>query len=76
MGKNVKLFVWNEANAATDNYHSGGGIVAIAPTLERARELIGAEAPENCEALTKEPDLTRECAGPEYVAIHPDAGCC
>ena len=75
----MKLFVWNRARRATDNYHDEGGIIAIAETLGRARELLAAQCDNEdgpCSAMTAEPDLVRDCEGPEYIAIHPDAGCC
>lgn len=80
----MKLFVWNDADAVSANYHSNGGLVVIAESFERAREMI-AEATKKkpysqpdaiCEALTIAPDLIRECEGPEYIAVHPNAGCC
>jgi len=75
----MKLFVWNYVERASDNYHDCGGIVVIADSLERAREIVAERTGKDdkpCEAMTKIPDLTRDCEGPEYVAIHPDAGCC
>lgn len=73
----MKLFMWDFVGGATGSYHDGGGVVVIAETLERAREMIAAEKErEKCEALTQEPDLVRECDGPEHISVHPDAGCC
>jgi hypothetical protein len=71
----MKLFVWSNVERVTGSYHDGGGVAAIAETLERARELLVKQAPE-CEALTADPDLVRDCDGPEYLEIFPDAGCC
>lgn len=73
----MKLFMWDYVGNATSNYHDEGGIVVIAETLERAREMISSDKErEKCEALTKEPDLVRECEGPEHISVHKDAGCC
>lgn len=71
----MKLFVWDRVDQATSRQHREGGVVVIAVSLERARELIKEAAP-HCEALTAEPSLSRECEGPEHLTIHPDAGCC
>lgn len=71
----MKLFVWDRVEKASPNYHDEGGVVVIAGSLERARELVEKQAP-GCEAATVEPSLVRECEGPEYLTIHPDAGCC
>jgi hypothetical protein len=74
----MKLFIWNDADNASDNYHSGGGVVVIADDLARAREILKPATAENgrCEALSAPPDLVRECEGPECVFVHPNAGCC
>jgi hypothetical protein len=73
----MKLFIWNRADGATERYHDKGGVVAIADNLERARVLISQLTGTNgCTALTEAPDVERNCDGPEYVVVHPDAGCC
>ena len=75
----MKLFVWNRVDHATDNYHDEGGVMVIAETLDRARELLKGKTGKDerpCGALTKEPDLVRECEGPDYIGVFPDAGCC
>jgi hypothetical protein len=73
----MKLFMWDSVGGATGSYHDDGGVVVIAETLERAREMIASEKErEKCEALTLEPDLIRECDGAEHISIHPNAGCC
>lgn len=75
----MKLFVWDDVENVSGNYHDNGGLVVIAETLQRAHEIISeatkhAEKP--CGALTAAPDFIRECEGPEYVSVHPNAGCC
>jgi len=75
----MKLYIWHRADRATANYHDEGGVIAIAESLERARELIKPNTgkdEQDCSALTQVPDLVRECEGPEGVFVHPDAGCC
>lgn len=73
----MKLFMWDRVGHASGNYHDEGGIVVIAETLERAREMIAASKERaKCEALTMTPDLVRECEGPEHISVHEDAGCC
>lgn len=74
----MQLFIWNRVDHATDNYHNEGGVVVIADTLERARAMLDGHGDRSapCGAMTADPDVTRECAGPEYIAIHADAGCC
>lgn len=36
----MNLYLWYSVSDLTDSYHSSGGLVVVAPTLERARELI------------------------------------
>ncbi len=76
----MNLYIWPDATYLTDNYHSGGGVIAIAPTLERAREIItsaiyydGKSNPSS--VLTTDPIVITELTK-EYCMIFPDAGCC
>lgn len=71
----MNLYIWHRVEKASGNYHDGGGVVVIAASLDRAREMVEATA-KGCAASTEEPDLVRPCEGPEFIAIHPDAGCC
>jgi hypothetical protein len=43
----MNIYIWYGVANLTTNYHSGGGLVIVAPTLERARELLA--APADCE---------------------------
>lgn len=62
----MKIFVWQYVDGLTDNYHDGGGVVVVAESLERARQLVP--------ALKDEPDRAFEVAGPavEESLIFPD----
>jgi hypothetical protein len=72
----MNVYIWNRVDQASDSYHSEGGVVVFADSLDEARSL--ANATDGCEILDKEqPDETRACAdGPKKVFIMPDAGCC
>ena len=72
----MKVFVWEQADHVTDNWHPEGGLVVFAETEERARELANAES--GCELRPDEaPDEVRDVAGgEEKVFVMPDAGCC
>ena len=71
----MKVFVWHSISYASNNYHSGGGVVVFAETEERAREI--ANAADGCKIGEEEkPDEARECAGEEKLYIMPDSGCC
>lgn len=65
------LFLWKRVDDLTTKWHSDGGLVVVAATLERAREL--------CPAVNETPpDKTFTLADPcdEGVFIFPNAGCC
>jgi hypothetical protein len=71
-----KVFIWEYLENVTRSYHSEGGLVVLAESLERAIEL----AQENGvvfseEELTPDVILSSDSEG-EYVHIFPDAGCC
>lgn len=73
------LYIWNSVSDLTDNYHNGGGVVVVAPSLERARKIIKencySEHPDKCGALTEPPDHVIDLSE-ERCFIFPDAGCC
>lgn len=75
----MKLFIWHSVSYVSSNYHHEGAVVVIADSLDRAREMIAektAKCADGCGAMVVDPDLTRECEGPELIAVHIDAGCC
>jgi hypothetical protein len=82
----VNVYFWENVTKLTDNYHSSGGVVIVAASLEAARdmlrdyhirdtysELVGA-----CSAYVDEPDRVipvGETEKPELF-VFPDSGCC
>jgi hypothetical protein len=72
----MKVFVWKRIDEATDNYHTEGGVVVFAESLERAMELANAIA--GCSIKESEkPDEIRNVDGDsEAVYIMRDTGCC
>jgi hypothetical protein len=73
----MKVFVWQEVDKCSGNYHAQGGVVVFAETEERARELARVHD-KCCQIAPNEmPDEVREVAGgEEAVYIMPNAGCC
>ena len=72
----MKVFIWKKIKQLTYNYHSDGGAVAIADSLERAIELIKAASPV---AQVDDERVTLVCPtdyAKEKVFIFPNAGCC
>lgn len=88
----MKIFIWENVEHLTTNWHNGGGLTVVAESLDAARELLRASVPEKCEAFTKDPNKTYDlfssamrCSShctqcgddPEPVVIvFPDSGCC
>ena len=69
----MNVYIWEEVDDLTDNYHSGGGTVVIANSLEEARKQL----PENCSAQTDHPIFEAELnAITPRVFVFPNAGCC
>lgn len=75
----MQLFVWQDVSDLTSNYHDNGGVLAIADSLERARQII-LEFPDvgsKCEVMLQDPDFTAFVTdSEEKVMVFPDAGCC
>lgn len=75
----MQLFVWQDVSDLTSNYHDNGGVLAIADSLERARQII-LEFPDvgsKCGVLKQDPDFTAFVTdSEEKVMVFPDAGCC
>lgn len=72
----MKIFIWEKLENLTDSYHSGGGLVVIASSVEAAIELARGFLVEFSDTeLT--PDLELNCEhGEERVFLFPDEGCC
>ena len=72
----MNIYIWPEVEKCTYSYHSGGGVVVFADTLEEAVNLANSE--QGCQIKGHEmPVHVRECAdGEKLVFIMPDAGCC
>ena len=71
----MKIYIWENVTAVTNNYHDGGGIAVIAESREAARALLPYK---KCGAHVAEPDAEYEIAGDAAprVFVFPDAGCC
>jgi hypothetical protein len=73
----MKVFVWERLEHATNNYHSEGGVIVVAETVERAKEL----AQEQGVTFGNQYDtevIEYELVGSheEKVIVFPDSGCC
>lgn len=82
----MTVFIWERIEQCTENYHSEGGVVAIAKDEERARELVNQTQISNKWgdlSYTKIEDSEKPDAmywlhddEEEAVFLFPDAGCC
>lgn len=70
----MNIYIWENVGKLTDEYHDGGAFVAIAPTLDAAREA----SPIGCSARTDEPTAQYTLADSEAPRsfVFPDSGCC
>lgn len=68
----MKVFVWEYVNHLTWDYHDGGGLLVVAESLERAKEVAGVK-----EFPSDPPDFTFETTETEerYI-VFGDSGCC
>lgn len=72
----MKVFIWSHLSQVSDNYHSGGGVVVIAESLEEAISMANSE-PGCCIGHQDKPSCVVECLeGEKQVFIFPNAGCC
>lgn len=88
----MNIYIFEEVSKLTTNYHSDGGLVIVAESLERAvalfNEGVEAEQKERFSRSENPPALTMEeiekvklyplkyNSQKEEVFIFPDAGCC
>lgn len=74
----MKVFVWENVEQVSNNWHSDGGVVVFANDESRAREI--ANSTPGCNIKDNEvPSDIRDLRGSknkEAVYIFPNAGCC
>jgi len=72
----MKVFVWEELDNVSPNYHSEGGLLVVAESLSAA--IVLAESKDFVVVGETEPDYvyeTTDDAEPR-VLVFPNAGCC
>jgi hypothetical protein len=77
-GTQVYIFIFDVAQL-TENYHSGGGLVVVAESLDAAVDL--AQKDENTRLTPEEIAAVKvfklaDKKTPAQVFVFPDAGCC
>jgi hypothetical protein len=82
----MKVFVWQDLSCMSRAFHKAGGIIVIADSLDRAREILKEDNHWNMEegssmstALNTDPAIIIDSiAAPEEEKIFyfPNAGCC
>jgi hypothetical protein len=70
----MKIYIWQRVNGVSTSYHDDGGFVAVAESLEAAREM----SLDGCAARTSPPDAEYELTDRVDATwfVFPDAGCC
>lgn len=82
----MKIFLWPRLEKVSNSWHSGGGLLVIADSFERAKELIAAANEKEKSDYFKDDaieipssvEMVFEIVGEheESVMTFPDAGCC
>jgi len=81
----MKIFIWKHLEMMSRHWHSDGGVVVFADTIEEARELFCKTAikkyvEDEWDIKTIPPDEIFTVVGgdgpKEKVITFPDAGCC
>lgn len=72
----MKVFIWNSLDHVSYSYHSNGGLVVVAQSLERAKELCAEK--DAAVSIDQDPSLALDVTedAVEAVFVFPDAGCC
>lgn len=68
------LFIWENLNNVSNNYHPEGGLVVIAEDLETAKRLATEQGVVFDESSTL--SLSASTDASQGVFIFPNAGCC
>lgn len=75
----MKIFIWKDVEKVSESYHSGGGLVVIAESIDRAKHLsretgyIQDPLPTPDMIMALHPMHRND---PEQLIVFPDAGCC
>ena len=84
----MKVFVWEDLDRVSNNYHSNGGLLVVASTLEEAKALVEKPMPsykgqpeqywEQSVKIDQRPDYVFDVVGQvePMVLVFPNAGCC
>lgn len=73
----MKIFIWENVDKCSDNYHEDGGVVVVAEDETAARALANERA--GCAIRPDEPvsaEFLLDGVTDTAVYIFPDAGCC
>lgn len=74
----MKIYIFEQIDQVSGNYHSGGGLVIIAKDIEHAKEIILVDKeiqPTDEEWAKVESYDLAENVEPKFWTM-PDAGCC
>lgn len=72
----LNVYIWNDLEQVSCNYHSEGGLVVIAETLDECLEVVSED---KYIKIDKEPDAvipTSSRVREKKYFVFPNAGCC
>lgn len=81
----MNVYVWDYLKRMSDSYHDDGGVVVVAESVEKARELLRTKdehgytpVPGDSDVFDREPEVTYPTAGEVAARVFtfPNAGCC
>lgn len=74
----MNIYIFNDVDQLTNNYHPGGGLVVVAESLDQAIALAQADGITSLDVKEIEAVITLKLAHktPPRVFVFPDAGCC
>jgi uncharacterized membrane protein YvbJ len=75
----MNMFIFENADKVSDNYHEGGGLVIVAADIEQVKQLVEAT---NGSVRLSDDDINKVIVYPlkgsheAKIFVFPDAGCC
>jgi hypothetical protein len=69
----MKVFIWENLDDITPNWHDGGGVLVVAETVEAKRQIPRRGSDPDS---IPDPDHTWPVTADPRVIVFPDSGCC
>lgn len=69
-----KIWIFEDLDQVSGNYHSGGGLVIVAKNIEMAKLLVSQD--NDIEILDWDKSKVGDTTLDKAIYVFPDAGCC